>query len=98
MCAILENGQTADGVRIPEPLRKYLPGYVEAHSLCLGVANTSDTGFREPEFLPFTKELPKDTTSQKAKAKAEKGAKPKVVAAATQAVEKVADKLKDAQV
>ncbi|KAL2197568.1 hypothetical protein P885DRAFT_68694 [Corynascus similis CBS 632.67] len=26
ICAILENFQTEDGVRIPEPLRKYLPG------------------------------------------------------------------------
>ncbi|KAL2157186.1 hypothetical protein VTH06DRAFT_6322 [Thermothelomyces fergusii] len=26
LCAILENFQTEDGVRIPEPLRKYLPG------------------------------------------------------------------------
>lgn len=26
ICAILENFQTEDGVNIPEPLRKYLPG------------------------------------------------------------------------
>ncbi|KAK8110538.1 uncharacterized protein PG998_006995 [Apiospora kogelbergensis] len=34
-----------------------------------------------PEFIPFTKELPKDTTSAKAKGKADKGAKPKVTPA-----------------
>lgn len=47
LCCILENYQTEDGLRIPEPLRKYIPG--------------------APEFVPFTKELPKDTTSQKVK-------------------------------
>ncbi|CAK7204165.1 Cytosolic seryl-tRNA synthetase [Sporothrix eucalyptigena] len=77
MCAILENFQTPEGVRIPEPLRKYLPG--------------------APDFLPFTKELPKDSTSQK-KAKADKGAKPKVAAAAgavATEVTKAADALKN---
>ncbi|EFX01289.1 seryl-tRNA synthetase [Grosmannia clavigera kw1407] len=82
MCAILENFQTPEGVRIPEPLRKYLPG--------------------APDFLPFTKELPKDSTSQKAKAKSDKGgAKQKVAAAAgaaSDAVNKAADKLKDVTV
>ncbi|KAK8017610.1 Seryl-tRNA synthetase [Apiospora rasikravindrae] len=34
-----------------------------------------------PEFLPFTKELPKDSTSTKAKGKSDKGAKPKVAPA-----------------
>lgn len=34
-----------------------------------------------PEFIPFSKELPKDTTSAKVKAKADKGAKPKVTPA-----------------
>ncbi|KAL1842501.1 hypothetical protein VTJ49DRAFT_5107 [Mycothermus thermophilus] len=29
ICAILENFQTEDGVKIPEPLRKYLPGVPE---------------------------------------------------------------------
>lgn len=33
------------GFKVPEPLRKYLPG--------------------APEFIPFTKELPKTSTSQK---------------------------------
>lgn len=56
-----------------------------------------------PEFIPFTKELPKDTTSQKAKAKENKGSKPKDAAkgaasAAAGAVEKVAEKLKEASV
>ncbi|CAK7208351.1 Cytosolic seryl-tRNA synthetase [Sporothrix curviconia] len=80
MCAILENFQTPEGVRIPEPLRKYLPG--------------------APDFLPFTKELPKDSTSQK-KAKADKGAKPKVAAAAgavAAEVTKAADALKNISV
>ncbi|THC89962.1 hypothetical protein EYZ11_010580 [Aspergillus tanneri] len=49
LCCILENYQTKDGFRVPEPLRKYIPG--------------------APEFLPYTKELPKDTTSQKPKGK-----------------------------
>ncbi|KAF2452322.1 seryl-tRNA synthetase [Lineolata rhizophorae] len=61
LCCVLENYQTEDGIVVPEPLRKYIPG--------------------APEFLPFTKELPKDSTSQKAKGKAE-GAKAKVGEAA----------------
>ena len=52
---------------------------------------------RAPEFLPFVKELPKETTSQK-KANANKGSKQKVVAAATEAVTTVTDKLKEAAV
>jgi seryl-tRNA synthetase len=53
------------GLRVPEPLRKYIPG--------------------APEFIPFTKELPKDSTSQKAKgAKADKGVKQKVAEAGEQ--------------
>ncbi|KAK9242927.1 hypothetical protein V1506DRAFT_546000 [Lipomyces tetrasporus] len=47
LCCILENYQTVDGLRIPEVLRKWIPG--------------------EPEFVPFIKELPKNTTSQKKK-------------------------------
>ncbi|CAK7240471.1 MAG: Cytosolic seryl-tRNA synthetase [Sporothrix thermara] len=81
MCAILENFQTPDGVRIPEPLRKYLPG--------------------APDFLPFTKELPKDSTSQKKAKGADKGAKPKVAAAAgavAAEVTKAADALKNVSV
>ncbi|KAI1339016.1 hypothetical protein F5Y15DRAFT_89827 [Xylariaceae sp. FL0016] len=74
LCCVLENYQTEDGLRVPEPLRKYIPG--------------------APEFIPFTKELPKDSTTAKAKAKAEKAAKPKV-AAAGEAVEKAGQKLKD---
>ncbi|CAK7563150.1 MAG: Cytosolic seryl-tRNA synthetase [Sporothrix epigloea] len=77
MCAILENFQTPEGIRIPEPLRKYLPG--------------------APDFLPFTKELPKDSTSQKKAKSADKGVKPKVAAAAgavTAEVTKAADALK----
>jgi seryl-tRNA synthetase len=47
------------GFKVPEPLRKYIPG--------------------SPEFIAFAKELPKDSTSQKLKGKAEKAAatKPK---------------------
>ncbi|KAK9371116.1 hypothetical protein V1509DRAFT_613631 [Lipomyces kononenkoae] len=47
LCCILENYQTEDGLKVPEVLRKWIPG--------------------EPEFIPFTKELPKNTTSQKRK-------------------------------
>ncbi|KAK9380107.1 uncharacterized protein V2V93DRAFT_371664 [Kockiozyma suomiensis] len=47
LCCILENYQTEDGFKVPEVLRRWIPG--------------------EPEFIPFTKELPKNTTSQKKK-------------------------------
>ncbi|KAA8915957.1 hypothetical protein TRICI_001874 [Trichomonascus ciferrii] len=47
ICCILENYQTDDGLKIPEPLRKYIPG--------------------EPDFIPYVKELPKDSTSNKKK-------------------------------
>ncbi|ROW15536.1 hypothetical protein VPNG_02318 [Cytospora leucostoma] len=84
LCCVLENYQTEDGLRVPEPLRKYLPG--------------------APDFIPYTKELPKDTTSVKQKAKDKKApSKPKEAAkeaagAAAGAVEKVAEKLKDVSV
>ncbi|OAA64624.1 seryl-tRNA synthetase [Niveomyces insectorum RCEF 264] len=80
MCAILENYQTPDGIRIPEPLRKYLPG--------------------APDFLPFTKELPKDSTSQKIKAKAggDKAAKQPKAQAVAAKVSDAADKLKNVTV
>jgi seryl-tRNA synthetase len=42
-----------------------------------------------PDFIPFSKELPKDTTSAKAKGKADKGAKATVAAAVEQAGEKL---------
>lgn len=56
-----------------------------------------------PEFIPFTKELPKDSTSQKQKAKENKASKPKdsakgAAGTAASAVEKVAEKLKEASV
>ncbi|KAI9785033.1 MAG: Cytosolic seryl-tRNA synthetase [Geoglossum umbratile] len=54
LCCILENFQTEDGFKVPEVLRKYIPG--------------------SPEFIGFTKELPRDTTSQKLKGKAERTA------------------------
>lgn len=52
MCCILENYQTEEGLNVPEPLRKFLPG--------------------APQFIPFSKELPKESTSQKALPKREK--------------------------
>ncbi|ODQ66148.1 serine-tRNA ligase [Nadsonia fulvescens var. elongata DSM 6958] len=52
LCCILENYQTEDGLRVPEVLRKFIPG--------------------EPDFLPFTKELPKNSTSSKKAAVAAK--------------------------
>ncbi len=65
------------GLNVPEPLRKYLPG--------------------APEFIPFSKDLPKDTTSQKAKGKVEKAPKPKVAPVAGGAKE-VGETLKDLKV
>ncbi|KAH8174250.1 tRNA synthetase class II core domain (G, h, p, S and t) domain-containing protein [Sarocladium implicatum] len=55
MCCILENYQTEEGLNVPEPLRKFLPG--------------------APEFIPFSKELPKESTSQKSLPKREKNTK-----------------------
>ncbi|KAL1969085.1 hypothetical protein VTN77DRAFT_919 [Rasamsonia byssochlamydoides] len=49
LCCILENYQTENGINVPEPLRKYIPG--------------------APEFIPYTRDLPKDSTSQKLKGK-----------------------------
>ncbi|KAL8791422.1 MAG: hypothetical protein Q9213_000038 [Squamulea squamosa] len=57
LCCILENYQTETGVKVPEVLRKYIPG--------------------APEIIPYTKELARDTTSQKAKGDAP-GPKPKL--------------------
>ncbi|MCJ1421350.1 Cytosolic seryl-tRNA synthetase [Xylographa parallela] len=57
LCCILENYQTETGVRVPEVLRKYIPG--------------------APDFIEYSRELPKDSTSQKAKGEAG-GAKTKV--------------------
>jgi seryl-tRNA synthetase len=92
LCCLLENFQTEDvstiqkhspsfhccltshqGFKVPEPLRKYLPG--------------------APEFIPFTKELPKDSTSQKVKGKVDKAAKP-VVAPVGDGATEAAEKLK----
>ncbi|RDA84671.1 hypothetical protein CP532_3509 [Ophiocordyceps camponoti-leonardi (nom. inval.)] len=53
LCCILENYQTEDGLNVPEPLRKYLPG--------------------APDFIPFTKDLPKESTSLKSSSRLEKG-------------------------
>ncbi|OIW29871.1 seryl-tRNA synthetase-like protein [Coniochaeta ligniaria NRRL 30616] len=77
ICCILENYQTEEGLNIPEPLRKFLPG--------------------APEFIPFTKELPKGSTSQKVKAKADGAAKTKV-ATPGDTPDQVADKLKETTV
>ncbi|KAL8734402.1 MAG: hypothetical protein Q9166_001600 [cf. Caloplaca sp. 2 TL-2023] len=57
LCCVLENYQTETGVKVPEVLRKYIPG--------------------APEIIAYSKELPKDTTSQKAKGKAS-GSRPKL--------------------
>jgi seryl-tRNA synthetase len=61
------------GFKVPEPLRKYLPG--------------------APEFIPFTKELSRDSTSQKVKGKVEKAPKP-VVAPIGDGAAEAAEKLK----
>ncbi|TWU77486.1 Cytosolic seryl-tRNA synthetase [Metarhizium rileyi] len=53
LCCILENFQTEEGLRVPQPLRKYLPG--------------------APEFIPFAKELPKESTSHKSLPQRPKG-------------------------
>lgn len=53
LCCLMENYQTEEGMDIPEPLRKYIPG--------------------APGFIPFTKELPKNTTSAKRGAGKTKG-------------------------
>ncbi|QSZ34807.1 hypothetical protein DSL72_007666 [Monilinia vaccinii-corymbosi] len=50
-----------------------------------------------PEFIPFSKELPKDTTSQKAKGKTDKAPKPKVAPVGATPTE-AAEKLKDMKV
>ncbi|PQE16566.1 hypothetical protein CJF32_00005942 [Rutstroemia sp. NJR-2017a WRK4] len=50
-----------------------------------------------PEFIPFSKELPKDTTSQKAKGKVEKAPKPKVAPVGANP-EEAAEKLKEMKV
>ncbi|PHH64871.1 hypothetical protein CDD81_3728 [Ophiocordyceps australis] len=55
LCCLLENYQTEEGFRVPDPLCKYLPGM--------------------PDFIPFAKELPKDSTSQKALPSRSKGGK-----------------------
>ncbi|KAH6684385.1 seryl-tRNA synthetase-like protein [Halenospora varia] len=50
-----------------------------------------------PEFIPFSKELPKNTTSQKAKGKVEKAPQPKVAPVGGGATD-TSDKLKDLKV
>ena len=57
------------GVRVPEVLRRYIPG--------------------APEVIPYTKELPKDSTSQKPKGKGEGGTKEKVGAAVNSVTKKL---------
>ncbi|KAI9837587.1 MAG: hypothetical protein M1819_007238 [Sarea resinae] len=68
LCCVLENYQTENGINVPEPLRKYIPG--------------------APEFIEYTKELPKDSTSQKVKGKAA-GPKPKIPPATGEVKEKM---------
>jgi len=50
-----------------------------------------------PEFIPFSKELPKDSTSQKVKQKAPKEAKAKVAAAGPVSAEG-AEKIKNLKI
>ncbi|KAG0134958.1 hypothetical protein HOY82DRAFT_601513 [Tuber indicum] len=45
LCYLLENYQSPEGINVPEPLRKYIPG--------------------APEFLPFSKALPRNNTSMR---------------------------------
>ncbi|KAL7272499.1 Cytosolic seryl-tRNA synthetase [Rhizina undulata] len=45
LCCIMENYQTPEGLNIPKPLQKYIPG--------------------NPEFIPFSKELSKESTSMR---------------------------------
>ncbi|EPE34040.1 Class II aaRS and biotin synthetase [Glarea lozoyensis ATCC 20868] len=77
LCCLLENFQTEDGFKVPEPLRKYLPGAVD--------------------FIPFTKELPKNSTSatwgKEDQGKSKKAKK--APAAATTGASEAADKIKE---
>lgn len=68
LCCVIENYQAADGMRVPEVLRKWMPGGLD--------------------FIPNTKELPKNTTSNRVKGKA-LGPKPKVPGSAKEATEKI---------
>ena len=43
-----------------------------------------------PEFIPYTKELPKDSTSQRSRGKGDGGAKQKIEAAINQTADKIA--------
>lgn len=68
--ALLWLNSSLQGVRVPEVLRKYIPG--------------------NPEFIEYTRELPKDTSSAKAKDKAP-GPKPKIPPPGTTATDQMAD-------
>ena len=59
---------SSQGVKVPEVLRKYIPG--------------------APEIIEYTRELPKDTTSQKAKGKAS-GPRTQVAPLVGEAAEKI---------
>jgi len=78
LCCVLENYQREDGIEVPEPLRKYIPG--------------------APEFLPYIKELPKDSTSQKSKPKPKVDGAPAGGPKLNPPVDAVADKMKDMKV
>jgi seryl-tRNA synthetase len=54
ICAILENFQTEDGVNIPEPLRKYLPGAPEFIPFAKTAAEKKESEKKEGE----KKEIP----------------------------------------
>ncbi|KAF2861982.1 serine-tRNA ligase [Piedraia hortae CBS 480.64] len=58
LCCIMENYQTENGLKVPEVLRKWIPG--------------------QPDILKYKKELPKDSTSLKAKGKVDGAKGPKL--------------------
>ncbi|KAL9125947.1 MAG: hypothetical protein Q9217_004925 [Psora testacea] len=68
LCCVLENYQTAEGVKVPDVLRKWMPD--------------------EIDFIPYTKDLPRDSTSRKAKGKAP-GLEPKLPSAVNRAADKM---------
>ncbi len=81
MCCLLENFQTTDGFMVPEPLREYIP------------KSTFDP--ETPGLIRYVKELPKNSTSQRAplkpKASAAPSGGPKLN---PPSVDNVADKMK----
>jgi len=83
MCAILENFQTPEGVRVPEPLRKYIPGEPDFLPFVQEIPETSMSVKN------------KSKSEKGAKQKTTAGG---VAGAVGAAVQEVADKLKEAKV